>query len=468
MRLLILVLLLWSSSLALASSIPAPRIGKYLGYSRVVVDLPPDASYRIELKSLVMQVIFPGGTVVPDLKKIKQAECSGYTLEQQSGAGVLTLVTPQGVTSRSGWRLQVLPPGEGKLGSRVVIDLSGAFSDTSPLGVVGAFTFKPENLARTFSVVLDPGHGGTDPGARGVVQEAQLNLSVSTRVAQTLSEAGVEVTMSRTDNNVFSDNKQLDLRARADLATGKDLFVSIHANARPPVNALTTYGTEVYYFNPKHAAPVFVKPANLPKLAGASIGALPETSSTTTTPFAVPEASAETISTGSISTGSINSDPISTDPISSGSISTGSSQPDSVVDAVAPDPSLLSSPLETISPPIAPIETRPVATPLNSSPSVPVKASQVQTKRSQASLKAASSVLSHILGATASLNRGVRTADYLVIKESKTPAILVEMGFVTHPIEGAQLADSNYLDRIAYGISRGVLEYLDNLPPDTR
>ena len=448
MRLLILVLFLWSSSLALASSIPAPRIGKYPGYSRVVVDLPPDASYRIELKSLVMQVIFPGGTVVPDLKKIKQAECSGYTLEQQSEAGVLTLVTPQGVTSRSGWRLQVLPPGEGKLGSRVVIDLSGAFSDTSPLGVVGAFTFKPENLARTFSVVLDPGHGGTDPGARGVVQEAQLNLSVSTRVAQTLSEAGVEVTMSRTDNNVFSDNKQLDLRARADLATGKDLFVSIHANARPPVNALTTYGTEVYYFNPKHAAPVFVKPANLPKLAGASIGALPETSSTTTTPFAVPEASAETISTGSIST--------------------GSSQPDSVVDAVAPDPSLLSSPLETISPPIAPIETRPVATPLNSSPSVPVKASQVQTKRSQASLKAASSVLSHILGATASLNRGVRTADYLVIKESKTPAILVEMGFVTHPIEGAQLADSNYLDRIAYGISRGVLEYLDNLPPDTR
>ena len=99
---------------------------------------------------------------------------------------------------------------------------------------------------------------------------------------------------------------------------------------------------------------------------------------------------------------------------------------------------------------------------------MPVKASQVQTKRSQASLKAASSVLSHILGATASLNRGVRTADYLVIKESKTPAILVEMGFVTHPIEGAQLADSNYLDRIAYGISRGVLEYLDNLPPDTR
>ena len=273
MRILILVLFICGSSFALASNIPAPRIGKYPGYSRVVLDLPPDASYRIELKSLVMRVIFPSGTVVPDLKKFKQAEFSGYTLEQNSDAGVLTLVTPQGVTSRSGWRLQNLPPGEGKIGSRLVIDLSGAFSDVSPLGVVEQFTFKPENLARTFSIVLDPGHGGTDPGARGVVTESEVNLSVSTRVAQTLSEAGVEVTMTRTDNSVFSDNKRLDLRARADLATGKDLFVSIHANARPPSNALTTYGTEVYYFNAKRQAPVLVAPANPPKLAGSSVSA---------------------------------------------------------------------------------------------------------------------------------------------------------------------------------------------------
>jgi N-acetylmuramoyl-L-alanine amidase len=436
MRLLILVLFIWSSSIALASSIPAPRIGKYPGYSRVVVDLPPDATYRIELNTLVMRVIFPAGIVVADLKKYKYPEFSGYTLEQNSDAGVLTLVTPQSVTSRSGWRLQVLPPGEGKTGSRVVIDLSGAFSDISPLGTVEAFAFKPENLARTFSVVIDPGHGGTDPGARGVVQEAELNLSVSSRVAQTLSEAGVEVTMTRSDNTVFSDNKQLDLRARADLAKGKDLFVAIHANARPPANALTTYGTEVYYFNPKRQEPVFVAPASPPKLVSST--EVPETSgiNPSTSEITMPEATVTDLN---------------------------------ITNPTVPEPNLVDPSLPDSSNPvlIAPSETRPVAVALNIGSS-PNKLVADQTQRTEASLKAASSVISNILGATASLNRGVRTADYLVIKENTAPAILVEMGFVTHPVEGAQLKDSNYLDRIAYGISRGVLEYLDQLPPDNR
>ncbi len=444
MRILILALFIWSSSIALASGIPAPRIGKYPGYSRVVIDLPADASYRVELNLLAMRVIFPDGIVVADLKKYKYPEFLGYTLEQNAESGVLTLVTPQGVTSRSGWRLQVLPPGEGKTGSRVVIDLSGAFSDTSPLGMVAPFVFKPENLARTFSVVVDPGHGGTDPGARGVVQESEVNLSVSTRVAQTLSEAGVEVTMTRSDNTVFSDDKRLDLRARADLSKGKDLFVSIHANARPASNAMTTYGTEVYYFNKKSQAPVFVTPANPPKLLPMpEVQAAPETSSSPSTAETSPSDIASDASVGDAS------------------VSASNLPQTNAVDATSTAPTSSNTTVEPST------ETRPVAVALNPTSSPAVKGVD-QTQRSQASLKAASSVLSNMIGATASLNRGVRTADYLVIKENTAPAILVEMGFVTHPIEGAQLKDANYLDRIAAGISRGVLEYLDNLPPDKR
>ncbi len=441
MRFLILVLFIWTSSIAFASGIPAPRVGKYPGYSRVVVDLPANASYRIELNTLAMRVIFPDGIVVADLKKYKYPEFLGYTLEQNNDSGVLTLVTPQGVTSRSGWRLQVLPAGEGKTGSRLVIDLSGAFSDVSVLGTIEPFAFKPENLARNFSVVVDPGHGGTDPGARGVVQESEVNLSVSTRVAQTLIDAGVEVTMTRSDNTVFSDDKRLDLRARADLSKGKDLFVSIHANARPASNAMTTYGTEVYYFNKKSQPPVFVTPANPPKL-------LPVPEATV-----VPETSS-----------SLNPNTAQTslpDVASDANVGAPSLPETNAVDATSPTPD---SSNVTVEPPI---ETRPVAVALNPISS-PVAKGVDQTQRSQASLKAASSVISNIIGATASLNRGVRTADYLVIKENTAPAILVEMGFVSHPIEGAQLKDSNYLDRIAYGISRGVLEYLDNLPPDKR
>ena len=83
-------------------------------------------------------------------------------------------------------------------------------------------------------------------------------------------------------------------------------------------------------------------------------------------------------------------------------------------------------------------------------------------ERAVASQQLALSVLSSMLGSAASFNGGVRNADYFVIKESECPAILVEMGYVTHPVESQQLKDTNYLDRIAYGISYGVLEYLEN------
>jgi N-acetylmuramoyl-L-alanine amidase len=83
-------------------------------------------------------------------------------------------------------------------------------------------------------------------------------------------------------------------------------------------------------------------------------------------------------------------------------------------------------------------------------------------ERAAASQQLAFNVLSSVLGSAASFNGGARNADYFVIKESECPAILVEMGYVTHPVEGQQLKDSNYLDRIAYGISYGVLEYLEN------
>jgi N-acetylmuramoyl-L-alanine amidase len=69
-----------------------------------------------------------------------------------------------------------------------------------------------------------------------------------------------------------------------------------------------------------------------------------------------------------------------------------------------------------------------------------------------------------LLGSTAASNGGVRTDTFVVIKESLCPAILVEMGYVKHPAEGMQLRDSNYLDRIAYGIARGVVEALENSP----
>jgi N-acetylmuramoyl-L-alanine amidase len=92
-------------------------------------------------------------------------------------------------------------------------------------------------------VVIDPGHGGRDPGAIGIggLQEKQINTTISNRVQQRLQEAGLTVLMTRTSD------QSVDLDARAQFANraGADLFVSIHANAismdRPEVNGLETY-----------------------------------------------------------------------------------------------------------------------------------------------------------------------------------------------------------------------------------
>lgn len=80
-----------------------------------------------------------------------------------------------------------------------------------------------------FQVVLDPGHGGEDPGAVvGDAQEKDINLAVALLVREQLAEQeGVAVQMTR-EEDVYPS-----LTDRADFANQAkaDLFVSIHANS---------------------------------------------------------------------------------------------------------------------------------------------------------------------------------------------------------------------------------------------
>ena len=92
-------------------------------------------------------------------------------------------------------------------------------------------------------VVIDPGHGGRDPGAVGIngLQEKQVIFPISLRVAELLEEQGVTVVLTRRNDST------LDLQTRVDIAERArgTLFVSIHANAismsRPDVNGVETY-----------------------------------------------------------------------------------------------------------------------------------------------------------------------------------------------------------------------------------
>ncbi|MBF2026692.1 MAG: N-acetylmuramoyl-L-alanine amidase [Oscillatoriales cyanobacterium C42_A2020_001] len=92
-------------------------------------------------------------------------------------------------------------------------------------------------------VVIDPGHGGPDPGAVGIggLQEKGIVLDIGAKVAAILQQRGVYAMLTR------ADDRDLDLEPRVQMAeqVNATVFVSIHANSisldRPEVSGLETY-----------------------------------------------------------------------------------------------------------------------------------------------------------------------------------------------------------------------------------
>jgi N-acetylmuramoyl-L-alanine amidase len=94
------------------------------------------------------------------------------------------------------------------------------------------------------TIVIDPGHGGKDPGARGQrgTEEKDITLKVALKLRDLLSrQPGVRVLMTR-ERDQF-----VELEDRAKFANGQeaDLFVSIHVNSHPQ---RSVKGIEVYHF----------------------------------------------------------------------------------------------------------------------------------------------------------------------------------------------------------------------------
>lgn len=104
---------------------------------------------------------------------------------------------------------------------------------------------KQAAISKIRRIVLDPGHGGHDPGAVGHsgLQEKDVVLSIGLKLREKLKEElGLDVVMTRS-TDVF-----IPLEERTAIANkvNADLFVSIHANAAPNRNAA---GIETYYLN---------------------------------------------------------------------------------------------------------------------------------------------------------------------------------------------------------------------------
>ena len=103
---------------------------------------------------------------------------------------------------------------------------------------------KTPKISKRYTIVVDPGHGGHDSGARGNgYNEKDIALQVATKLANNLRR-DYNVIMTR-DSDFFVP---LDTRAKIGNDANADFFISIHLNSSSSSSA---NGTEVYYFNKK-------------------------------------------------------------------------------------------------------------------------------------------------------------------------------------------------------------------------
>jgi len=165
---------------------------------------------------------------------------------------------------------------------RAWLDGVTVWMDTPPAMVGGQLTVTPEEKAfffdpilspratplvqnRPVRVMIDPGHGGSDPGAvRGdpggqppLLKESFLTLDIAKRLAALLSQNGYDVQLTRTEDVYISP----DARPALARQWKPDLFVSIHVNASPQSVSVAS-GFETYHMPPANGRTTAVADSN--------------------------------------------------------------------------------------------------------------------------------------------------------------------------------------------------------------
>lgn len=114
-------------------------------------------------------------------------------------------------------------------------------------------TFRKENKQNV--IVIDPGHGGNDPGKVGVnnALEKDINLAIAMKLKPYFEEHGFKVIMTRDSDNALyqesaSNKKRSDLQARVKLCNENNplLVISIHQNSYQTADCK---GAQVFYYD---------------------------------------------------------------------------------------------------------------------------------------------------------------------------------------------------------------------------
>ncbi len=193
-------------------------------HARVVIRFDAPIEYRVSDESAfgkgAIAIDFTGATPTFEPRSLALTGIARRFNIEAGPSGMRVLIEPH---SKLQQRVFHLPDP-----FRVVIDLARKITASR----------NPRQLQR---VMLDPGHGGHDPGAIGGagLREKDVALDIAHRVAPLLSKHGVSVSLTRDDDR-FVSLEERTLRANAFNA---DLFVSIHCNAS---ESRAQHGVETY------------------------------------------------------------------------------------------------------------------------------------------------------------------------------------------------------------------------------
>lgn len=269
-----------------ADAISDIRIGKHQSKTRFVVEVRGDLDYRLFTLADPYRVVID----LPEMEikaKDRDASTAGGVVERyrfglfKPGTSriVLDLDRPAIVESHF-----VIPPKAGH-GARLVIDLKPAsravflarMEKPKPLPQSSRpkIVTESRSLSAKKVIVLDPGHGGIDPGAPSVVgaSEKHITLKVARVVRDAMQRSGkYDVALTR-DRDVF-----IPLRDRFEIArnAGADLFISLHADS---FKSASVRGASVYTLSErasdKEAGILAAKENKADVIAGIDLGTEP-------------------------------------------------------------------------------------------------------------------------------------------------------------------------------------------------
>ena len=178
------------------------------------------------------------GAWVKDAKKPEESRPAEKKQGWKKENNVWYYYNEDGTLARNKWAGNYWLGSDGKMATNAWVDNGRYYVDANGAWVKDAS--KDKNTKR--SIFLDPGHGGSDPGAvSGGVREKDLTLSVYNKVSSKLASLGYTVLTSR---NV---DKDVDLVERAEQANNvnADMLLSIHFNAG---GRGVARGIETYYY----------------------------------------------------------------------------------------------------------------------------------------------------------------------------------------------------------------------------